>query len=67
MTGHRFPIAVLVSEQTGAISLAAGGTIELGLTAEQLAARLAGSFRRFRRTMVLPPPAPGARISGKVD
>jgi diadenylate cyclase len=60
-------IAVLVSEQTGAISLAAGGTIELNLTAEQLAARLTGLFRRFRRTMVLPAPAPGVRMAGKKD
>ena len=60
-------IALLVSEQTGAISLAAGGKIELGLSAEQLTERLTGLFRRFRRTMVLPSPVPGARISGKGD
>jgi diadenylate cyclase len=60
-------IAVLVSEQTGAISLAAGGTIELNLTAEQLAGRLSGLFRRFRRTMVLPSPPSGVRMADKGD
>jgi len=58
-------IALLVSEQTGTISLAAGGKIELGLTAEQLTDRLTGLFRRFRRTMILPTAAPGARVSDK--
>jgi diadenylate cyclase len=60
-------VAVVVSEQTGAISLAAGGTIELGLTVEQLTERLANLFRRFRTTMALPAPVPGARVSGKAD
>jgi diadenylate cyclase len=60
-------VAVLVSEQTGAISLAVGGTIELGLTVEQLNDRLSELFRRFRTTMGLPPPVPGARVTGKAD
>ena len=60
-------VAVVVSEQTGAISLAAGGAIELGLTVEQLTERLANLFRRFRTTMALPAPVPGARVSGKAD
>ena len=58
-------VAVVVSEQTGAISLAVGGAIEVGLTAEQLADRLANLFRRFRSTMALPAPASGARSIGK--
>lgn len=58
-------IAVVVSEQTGAISLAAGGTIEVGLTPEQLTDRLEGFFRRFRPTIVLPTPSPGAPVAGK--
>src|ERR1700680_2606504 len=53
-------VAVLVSEQTGAISLALGGAIELGLTAEQLAERLTG-LRKVRRTMQLPSKPSGAR------
>ena len=58
-------VAVVVSEQTGAISLAVSGTIELGLTVEQLADRLSSLFRRFRTTMALPVPLPGARVTGK--
>ncbi len=53
-------IVVLVSEQTGAIALASGGAIELNLTPEQLAERLAALFARFRPTVVLPVP-PGER------
>jgi diadenylate cyclase len=60
-------VAVLVSEQTGAISLAVGGAIELGLTVEQLNERLADLFSRFRTTMVLPAPLPGARVKGSMD
>jgi len=60
-------VAVVVSEQTGAISLAVGGMIELGLSVEQLTDRLADLFRRFRTTMVLPAPAPGTRVTGKAD
>ena len=60
-------VAVAVSEQTGAISLAVGGTIELGLSVEQLTDRLANLFRRFRTTMVLPAPVPGTRVTGKAD
>ena len=58
-------VAVVVSEQTGAISLAVSGTIELGLTADQLTDRLTALFRRFRTTLALPVPLPGARVAGK--
>ena len=37
-------VAVVVSEQTGAIALAAGGSIEQNLTADQLGQRLAAVF-----------------------
>jgi diadenylate cyclase len=60
-------VAVVVSEQTGAISLAVSGTIELGLTVEQLTDRLTNLFRRFRTTLALPVPMPGARVTGKTD
>lgn len=53
---------VVVSEQTGAISLAVGGKIEAGLTVEQLNDRLADLFRRFRSTISLPAPSAGARV-----
>jgi diadenylate cyclase len=60
-------VAVVVSEQTGGISLAVGGTIELGLTVEQLTDRLTNLFRRFRTTLALPASVPGARVTGKAD
>ena len=40
-------IAVVVSEHSGAIALAAGGAIEMNLTPKQLAERLASCFARF--------------------
>ena len=60
-------VAVVVSEQTGAISLAVGGAIELGLSVEQLADRLTNLFRRFRTTLNLPAPVPGARVTEKTN
>jgi len=60
-------VAVLVSEQTGAISLAVGGAIELGLSVEQLAERLDGLFKRFRTTLVMPQASIGTRVAGKAD
>ena len=45
---------VLVSEQTGAISLAAAGAIELNLTVEQLTERLATLFARIHPLAALP-------------
>jgi diadenylate cyclase len=56
-------VAVVVSEETGSISLAVGGTIELGLTVEQLTDRLTNLFRRFRSTLTLAAPIPGARAT----
>lgn len=49
-------VAVVVSEETGNISLATGGAIELNLSAEQLAERLSQIFRRpvSRATPVIP-------------
>ncbi|HEY4579678.1 MAG TPA: diadenylate cyclase CdaA [Candidatus Acidoferrales bacterium] len=58
-------VVVLVSEQTGAISLAVGGTMEFGLTVGQLTERLAALFRRFRATPDLP--SPGARVADRVE
>ena len=60
-------VAVVVSEQTGAISLAVSGTIELGLSVDQLTGRLTDLFRRFRTTLALPAPLPGARVTGKSE
>src|SRR6266852_4191068 len=47
-------IAVIVSEETGAISLALGGKIERDLTVEQLRARLSSELRRYMSPVTLP-------------
>ncbi len=39
-------VAVVVSEETGSISLATGGSIEINLSAEQLAERLSQIFHQ---------------------
>jgi diadenylate cyclase len=49
-------IAVIVSEETGAISLAAGGNIERDLTVEELRTRLSGLLRRYVPPSTLPTP-----------
>lgn len=59
-------VVVVVSEQTGAIGLATGGTIELSLSPEQLAARLASLFAGFRPRVALPEP-PGGRWPHEVN
>lgn len=47
-------IAVICSEETGAISLAVGGQIELELTVEQLRSRLSSELRRYMAPVTLP-------------
>jgi diadenylate cyclase len=47
-------IAVIVSEETGAISLALGGKIERDLTVEQLRERLGAELRRYMSPVTLP-------------
>jgi diadenylate cyclase len=47
-------IAVICSEETGAISLAIGGTIERDLTVDQLRARLSSELRRYMAPVTLP-------------
>ena len=47
-------IAVVCSEETGAISLAIGGQIERDLTVEQLRERLGSELRRFMAPVTLP-------------
>jgi len=49
-------IAVIVSEETGAISLAVGGKIERDLTVEQLRERMGGLLRRYVSAAALPTP-----------
>jgi diadenylate cyclase len=47
-------VVVLVSEETGSISLASGGAIDTNLTPEELGDRLGEMFSRRRVTSVLP-------------
>jgi diadenylate cyclase len=47
-------IAVIVSEETGAISMAMGGRIERDLSAEQLRERLSGALQRYMSPVALP-------------
>jgi diadenylate cyclase len=47
-------IAVVCSEETGAISLAIGGQIERDLTVEQLRERLGAELRRYMAPVTLP-------------
>src|SRR5690242_14798811 len=49
-------IAVIVSEETGAISFAVGGRIERDLTVEQLRERLGAELRRHMTPVALPTP-----------
>jgi len=47
-------LAVVVSEQTGAIALAAGGSIEQNLTPDQLSERLGSMLASYRPAVALP-------------
>jgi diadenylate cyclase len=49
-------IAVIVSEETGAISLAVGGKIERDVTVDQLRERLGKELRRYMAPVTLPTP-----------
>ena len=49
-------IAVIVSEETGAISMAMGGKIERDLTVDQLRERLGSELRRYMGPVTLPTP-----------
>jgi diadenylate cyclase len=49
-------IAVVVSEETGAVSLAIGGKIERDLSVDQLRERLGNELRRYMAPVTLPTP-----------
>jgi diadenylate cyclase len=49
-------IAVIVSEETGGISLAIAGQIERDLTVDQLRERLGAELRRYMAPVTLPTP-----------
>src|SRR6185369_2801580 len=52
-------IAVIVSEETGAISLAVSGNIERDISAEQLRERLSSLLNRYVPPATLPTPVSG--------
>ena len=54
-------LAVVVSEQTGAIALAAGGSIEQNLTPDQLSERLGSMLASYSPVVTLPGTPGGAR------
>ncbi len=54
-------LVVLVSEETGSISVASAGTIDTNLTPEELGDRLSEMISRRRTTMVIPAAVPAAR------
>ena len=58
-------IAVIVSEETGAISLAIGGTIERDLTVEHLRERLGKLLRRHMAPSALPTAISGDARGGQ--
>jgi diadenylate cyclase len=60
-------IAVIVSEETGAISLAIGGTIERDLTVEQLRERMGSELRRYMSPVTLPTIAPEEEAEAELD
>jgi diadenylate cyclase len=62
-------IAVVVSEETGAISLAVGGKIERDLTVDQLRARIGELLRRYVPPSTLPTPITngGEELAGLED
>jgi diadenylate cyclase len=49
LTEENDAVAIVVSEETGAVSLAVGGALERGLTADQLRERLRALFGMHRR------------------
>ena len=60
-------IAVIVSEETGAISLAVAGKIERDLTVEQLRARLSSLLQRYVPPSTLPTPITTGAENGLHD
>jgi diadenylate cyclase len=61
-------IAVIVSEESGAISLAIGGRIERDLTVDQLRERLGSELRRYMGPVTLPTPfAPNEESDAELD
>jgi diadenylate cyclase len=61
-------IAVIVSEETGAISLAVAGRIERDVTVDQLRERLGGLLRRYVSPSTLPTPiSDGSEVGDDIE
>ena len=60
-------IAVIVSEETGAISLAVAGNFERDITVEQLRERLSTLLRRYVPPVTLPTPIPQPEDTTEVE
>jgi diadenylate cyclase len=60
-------IVVIVSEETGAISIAVGGNMERDITVEHLRERLSELLRRYVPPTTLPTPIPGDANSQQVE
>jgi len=58
-------VAIVVSEETGKLGLAADGTLELDLTPEQLTERLGVLFARYRPAVALPSPPGVVRTAAR--
>ena len=58
-------LVVLVSEETGSISVAAGGSIDSNLTGDELTDRLSEMVSRRRTTMLVPAALSTARTSAR--
>ena len=58
-------IVVLVSEETGSISVAAGGAIDSNLTTDELTDRLSEMVSRRRSTMLVPAALSSARTPAR--
>jgi diadenylate cyclase len=58
-------VVVLVSEETGAISFAAGGAIETNLTPDELNSRLGDVLSRRRAAMIIPSSISSVRTTSR--
>jgi diadenylate cyclase len=58
-------LVVLVSEETGSISVASTGTIEMNLTPDELSDRLSEMVSRRRTTLAVPAAVPAARTPAR--
>lgn len=60
-------IAVIVSEETGAISMAVAGQIERDLTADKLRERLSSELRQYMSPVALPTVGPQQAMNSEIE